>query len=218
MTFIQLIGLLLLAALVFVIGRFSCSIIKFVKAFPIDAQRKNLKAQYANLIHELDKVIENTTTVNELNKALENIAYPPETLLVIMREENAADRDREFAFNSAIVNRLRPKIEGGKNESRTQVLNGSGYGHNNDQHFYIWEHKLKKYGYDFIEIRLERDVQHLLVAQAQKSASRDQYYLQSQNLKSTSNSPERIFDTGLWAFASAAFARRRISTTRSKSS
>ncbi len=164
MTFIQLIGLLLLAALLIVIGRFGYSIVKYVRAFPKDARYKNLKAQYADLIHDLDKAIENTTTVEELNKALENMAYPPETLLVIMREENAADRDREYELDSAIVNRLKPKIEGGENKTRIQVLNGSGYGHNNDQHFYIWEHKLKKYGFSFIEVRLERDMQDLVVA------------------------------------------------------
>jgi len=166
MTLIQSIGLLLLAAVLIVVGRISYSVIKYIRAFPTDARYKNLKAQYVDLIDELDKAIEKSTTVNELNKALERIAYPQETVLVVMQRENADERDRKYALDSAIINRLKPKNKHGQNYTHIEILNGSGYGHNNDQHFYIWQHKLKKYGYDYIEIRLERDIQDLVVAQA----------------------------------------------------
>jgi len=164
MTFIQTAGLLLLAAVLLVICRTGYSVFKYSKAFPDDARFKNLKAKYPDLIDDLDKAIEKTTTINELNKALEHIDYPPETILVVVQRENANSRDREYAYDSAIINRLQPENRNGTNYTRTEILNGSGYGQNNDQHFYIWRHALKKYGYEYIEIRLERDMQDLVVA------------------------------------------------------
>jgi len=165
MTLIQTVGILLLAALLIVIGRASYSAFKYIRAFPTNARRKNIKAKYTDLINDLNKAIEQTTSINELNKALERINYPPETILVVIQRENADETDREYAHSLAIINRLETKNKRGEYHSRVEVLNGSGYGQINDQHFYIWRHNLKKYGYDYIEIRLERDMQDLVVAQ-----------------------------------------------------
>jgi len=136
-----------------------------MRAFPADARFKNLKGKYADLIGDLDEAIEKTNTINELNKALEQITYPDETILVLMQREDANSRDHKYALDSAIINKLQPENRNGSNYTRTEVLNGSGYGQNNNQYFYIWRHALKKYGYDYIEIRLERELHDLVVAQ-----------------------------------------------------
>jgi len=44
------------------------------------------------------------------------------------------------------------------------VWNGSGYGHLNDQHYYILRHKLNKYDIEHIEIKLERKLPELVTA------------------------------------------------------
>jgi len=155
----------MLAFLILLISKASYSAYQYMKAFPADARVKNMKEQYADLIADLDKAIKNSTTINELNKALEQIAYPPETILVVVQRENATERDRNYARDSAIINRLNPQKKNGSNYSCTEILNGSGYGQNNDQHFYIWQHALNRFGYEYIEIRLERNQPTLAVAQ-----------------------------------------------------
>lgn len=165
MSLIQSVGILLLAALLIVIGRTGYSVFKYMRAFPTDARHKNVKEKYADLINDLSEATEQTTSIKELNKALERITYPPETILVVMQRENADERDREYARDLAIINRLEPKNRHRANYTRTEVLNGSGYGQNNDQHFYIWRHALNKYGYDYIEIRLERNMEDFVIAQ-----------------------------------------------------
>lgn len=164
MTIIQLIGLMLLAALIIVICKTSYSFYKFKKAFPVEARFINLKQQYADLIVDLEAAIENTDSVNELNLALNAIDYPPETILVVIQRENPNERERKYARDSAIIDRLNPPIKNGSNYTNNIVWNGGGYGQNNDQHYYILQHKLAKYDFEYIEVKLERDRTELAVA------------------------------------------------------
>ena len=38
------------------------------------------------------------------------------------------------------------------------ILFGGGYGSTNGQHYWILHHKLRKYGYDIIEVLLQRQI------------------------------------------------------------
>jgi len=162
LTFVESLGLLLLAVLLFALARISYSIFKIVSQFPTEARSKNLKTRYSDLIIDLTNAVEKTSSVDELTKSLENIDYPPETLLVVMQKKDCTTIDRKSLFGSAIINRF--DLSNQSERVSEVTWNGHGHGHYNDQHFFIMRHPLKKFGYDYVEINLARTLPELTFA------------------------------------------------------
>jgi len=161
-TFIQSLGLLLFVVLLIAIGRISYTLFTTLRDFPKEARSKVLKPRYRELIGKLDTAIANTSSADELMHALENIDYPLETLMVVVQKENSSSEDLEAARDSAIINQFKPRKK--SNHINYTVWNDSGYGHINEQHFFILRHQLKKFGYDYIEINFAREVPALTFA------------------------------------------------------
>lgn len=116
--------------------------------FPEEAQLDNLRARYPSLVASLVRAIEVSESTDSLAAQLERIDYPPETLSVALRN----DSEDELS----IIDRFAPRNKRDANSSMRAMVNGSGYGHKNHQHFFILQHPLKQYEYDYIEVLIER--------------------------------------------------------------
>jgi len=123
-----------------------------IDEFPEQARAENLNQRYAQLVAELNNKIENSDSAYSLANQLENIDYPAETLFVGIQKELDDEADKDHSELPIIDRR-----EANANSKTRVLLNGGGYGRLNDQHFWILQHPLNKYGYDHIELLFERD-------------------------------------------------------------
>jgi len=123
--------------------------------FPEQARFENLNQRYAQLVADLNKAIDKSDSAYSLASALENISYPPETLFVEMRIDEEENTD---AKDLPIVNHQFNQQSAGSGSKLRIIINGGGYGHANDQHYWVFQHPLDKYGYKHIEILFAREV------------------------------------------------------------
>jgi len=122
--------------------------------FPEQAQVENLNQRYAQLVADLNTSIESSDSAFSLASLLEKINYPTETLFVEMQIDKLEHPDEQDLL--IIDNR-----KAGTSSNLKVVMNGAGYGRTGDQHYWILQHPVNKYGYEHIQLFFERDAPSL---------------------------------------------------------
>jgi len=128
---------------------------------PEEASPENLNFRYADLVNELNRAIDRSTSAYSLASELENIQFPSDALYVAMQSEEDDSPDSHSGLDSQSEDGERllifDKLASARGSRMRLLSNGAGYGRINDQHFWILQHPLKKYGYEYIEMRFERE-------------------------------------------------------------
>lgn len=134
--------------------------------FPEEARIENLTSKYAQLVDDLDKAMALSNSSESLANELKNIQYPADTLAVFIQDWSRVSRKS--------VNRKRTKSKMTKEiiifdhriidddvsalSDFSSMSGGGGYGAKDGQHYWILNHRVDKYGYDFIKLLFERQM------------------------------------------------------------
>lgn len=152
---IAIVGGLLLIVLSLV--KCANSFYRVLDEFPEQANVEHLRSRIPQVVQEVDAAIASTESGQSLVAALEKISYPEEILFVAIQYENNEDDSEDREARLHIVNRLPGRNTSGANSNLKIVANGGGYGHTNEQHYWVLQQSLNKYNYEYLEIYIKRE-------------------------------------------------------------
>ena len=135
-------------------------------AFPEEARKENLNSKYAQLLDDLDNAMALSNSSESLTNQLNNIKFPIDTLAVSVQDWSRERikpltkkrKKRIMTKEIVIFDRRTSNNKLSELSDFSAISDGVGHGAKDGQHYWILHHRVDQYGYDFIEVLLERQM------------------------------------------------------------